>query len=152
VESQFQMPVGRQDLFQQLSPLDRLSTVAISQDGHIVLTGRDSEARFWDAGTGRPIGHSISHPAPVRGALFSANGKTVLTVTDSQARMWDAATGQPLGPPFHPEGTIEQRNRLIFGGQLLHSSRTIVRMTTGRGLETSGMLASLFLCPGEASI
>jgi hypothetical protein len=61
--------------------------------------GRKSEARIWDAATGRP-GAVFPHSSPVSTVAFSSDGKTILTgCQDGTVRRADPATGRFLGRP-----------------------------------------------------
>jgi WD40 repeat protein len=98
-------------VLQQWEPAS-LRAVTYSPDGKTVLTGRaalfgrSSEARLWEAATGKPIGEPLVHEAGVTGAAFSPDGKTVLTTSSGTPRRWDAATGQPLVEPLWHENFL----------------------------------------------
>jgi WD40 repeat protein/serine/threonine protein kinase len=79
----------------------RVQTVAVSPDGHTVLTGgTDGLACLWDMDTGERL-HDLHHDGAVTTAAFSPDGRTILTGgRDRQARRWDVASGQPLGEPL----------------------------------------------------
>jgi len=73
------------------------STVAISPDGTLVLTGAiDGVVQLWDrrTGRGRVVGR---HHAEVHEAAFSPDGLTFLTASvDKTARLWDSNSGRVL--------------------------------------------------------
>ncbi|HXJ56675.1 MAG TPA: serine/threonine-protein kinase [Verrucomicrobiae bacterium] len=67
-----------------------------SVGGPLVFAPR-SDARVWNAGTGRPVSVPMQHGNGVSSARFSPDGFRVLTTSlDNTARVWDATTGQPL--------------------------------------------------------
>jgi WD40 repeat protein/predicted Ser/Thr protein kinase len=103
--------------------------VAISSDGTTVavaeVSSKDvqgissyaSQARLWNAASGKPIGSPIKHPpAPALAGLpsliqalaFSPDGKTLLTGgSDRMARRWEVLSGKEIsGPLEHPESIL----------------------------------------------
>jgi WD40 repeat protein len=70
----------------------------LSPDGKCVVSGGPTDARVWDAATGKAFGLPLRHESVVRAIAFSPNGNTILTGSrDPVARLWDAATGQLVG-------------------------------------------------------
>jgi WD40 repeat protein/serine/threonine protein kinase len=70
----------------------------LSPDGKCIVSGGPTEARLWDAATGKAFGLPLRHESVVRAIAFSPDGKTILTGSrDRVARLWDAATGQLVG-------------------------------------------------------
>jgi WD40 repeat protein len=62
----------------------------IHPGGKLVLTARESIARFWDAVTGRPIGPPLDHPLGIRSLAFRPDGRYLATCcNDEWARLWD---------------------------------------------------------------
>jgi WD40 repeat protein len=112
-------------------------TAVFSPDGTRVVTAGLggpissglSTVRIWDATTGAPVGHLITHDQAVSAAVFNPDGTRIVTAVfspdgtrivtagyDDMARVWDARTGEPLSPPlrhrdvvrcaaFSPDGT-----------------------------------------------
>jgi WD40 repeat protein/uncharacterized caspase-like protein len=112
---------------------DSVTAVAISPDGHFVLTGSHDAVRLWDAKANTeirsfsvpskrpPIWYSRGegprpNPPRVNSAAFSPDGRFVLTGgADQTARLWDAQTGalmrsfvghsnEVLSVAFSPDG------------------------------------------------
>jgi len=81
---------------------DRVTTLAISPDGKLVLTGcADHKVHFWDIVSGAPSGPPLAHSGHVSAAAFDADGGIVVTGSrDHTARMWDLGTRRPIGPPL----------------------------------------------------
>jgi WD40 repeat protein len=100
----------------------QVRAVAFTADGRILATGGvinevDSETgvprspggevRLWQAATGRPLGASLPHPAPVWSMAFSPGGRTLLTgCEDGNARFFAVASGALIGKPLAHEGTV----------------------------------------------
>jgi WD40 repeat protein len=97
--------------------------VAISPDGHTILTGNaDGTAQFWDA-RGNPRDIRLRHEGAVLTVAFSPDGKSVLTGSaDKTARLWDAVTGKPLGPPLREVDRVEL-------GAISPDGRTVLTLT-----------------------
>src|SRR5262249_49984411 len=96
-----------------LQHTDWVWTVALSPDGHTVLTGsKDTTARRWDVHTGAAVGEPLRHDDPVWAAAFSPHGRFILTGSGSragtrgEARLWAARTGHPVTPPLPHSGQV----------------------------------------------
>lgn len=86
---------ARPDLVVQLAP-GNVRCVAFSPDGSLVLTGA-SDARLWDATSGRLVRCFRNHTQPVTSAAFSPDGRHILTGSlDRTARLWEAASGDEI--------------------------------------------------------
>jgi len=95
---------------------DRVTAVAISPDGRLILTGsKDKTARLWASATGTQVAVLSGHTGPVNAVAFSPDGKLVVTGSDDlTARLWEAATGKSVvtlageasAVAFSPDGQI----------------------------------------------
>jgi WD40 repeat protein len=80
----------------------KISWLALSPDGTVILAGGGNEARLLEAATGKSFGAPLSHRGYIRAVAFSNDGRTILTGSaDNTARLWDVATGAPVGEPLH---------------------------------------------------
>jgi WD40 repeat protein len=71
-----------------------MNRVALSPDGHVVVTALGNQVRRWEANTGRPLGSPVVHTQEVHGVAFSPDGRLLATgCNDGKARLWDADTG-----------------------------------------------------------
>ena len=80
-----------------------ITSVSYSPDGTKILTSSDdTNARIWDAATGRPLRILVARDT-LNGAGFSPDGTEVVTACeDGTAVIWNAASGSPvmtLGTP-----------------------------------------------------
>jgi WD40 repeat protein/serine/threonine protein kinase/tetratricopeptide (TPR) repeat protein len=98
--------------------------VQFSPDGKTVVATAGSQLRFWDAGTGQPLGPVIAEPAEINSAAFSPDGKLlVLATTDGTVRMRAAPSGKGVGAPMlNPQRTNfavfspDPQARLVLAG------------------------------------
>ena len=88
---------------------DRVTTMAVSPDGKLILTGgADHKVHFWDGVSGAPTGPPLSHDGLVTAAAFDADGTIVVTGSrDRTARMWDMVTRRPIGPRLEHNGLVQ---------------------------------------------
>jgi WD40 repeat protein len=73
-----------------------INSVAISPDGHQLLTGSlDASAWLWDIQTGQVLQRFSHDPGGVANVTFSPDGHFVLTSGwDGTAKLWDARSGE----------------------------------------------------------
>jgi WD40 repeat protein len=72
-----------------------VTDVVLSPDRRLVVTtSRDTDARLWDAQTGRLVRVLRGHFGPVWSAAFSPDGRWILTAGPSTAGLWRAQTGR----------------------------------------------------------
>lgn len=70
----------------------RLTALAISPGGEIVVSGSsDKTAKVWSGETGELL-HTLPHDAAVYGV--AASGELILTASDAGAFLWDRGTGE----------------------------------------------------------
>jgi WD40 repeat protein len=88
----------RPELLLPLGHSQDITSVALSEDSRLVLTGSwDNTARLWDVQTGLTLQTFSGHAREIRSVALSSDGRRVLTGSmDDTARQWDAATGQVL--------------------------------------------------------
>nr|NMG11688.1 hypothetical protein [Brasilonema sp. UFV-L1] len=80
---------------------DSVSSVAVSPDGKMIVTGsHDKTVRLWDI-QGNPIGQPFQgHAHWVSSVVISPDGKMIVTGSgDKTVRLWDTQ-GNPIGQPF----------------------------------------------------
>jgi WD40 repeat protein/class 3 adenylate cyclase/tRNA A-37 threonylcarbamoyl transferase component Bud32 len=77
---------------------DRITSVAISQDGRIGLSGSyDNTLKLWDLTTGKLERRFIGHTGHVNSVVFCPDGITALSgSSDNTLILWDLATAKQL--------------------------------------------------------
>jgi WD40 repeat protein len=85
-----------------------IMAVAISSDGHAILTGgTDKKALLSDATTGRPLCPPLQHEGTVNAVAISSDGRHLATGSaDGRAQLWDRATGQRIGPALVHDSSV----------------------------------------------
>ena len=142
-------------------------SAAFSPDGKRIVTGGgefgsqgvpvQTEAKVWDAATGRQLFAISGHQSPVWSVAFSPDGKRIVSGSrDGMVRVSDAATGQEVltlkcdselaSVAFSPDG-----KRIVSGGGPVK----VWDATTGQELLTfhrhaSGVLGVAFSPDGKA--
>ncbi len=103
-----------------LKPTGELKSAQFSPDGSRILTVAGSEARVWDAQTGRPVSEEMKHRMAIQSAQFSLDGKRIVTASmDKTARVWDAQTGQPLTDPMTHSNGVASADFSMDGMRIL---------------------------------
>jgi WD40 repeat protein len=100
---QFTEVVARRDTLKIIQTPDVVRSVAVSPDGHRLVSGSyDHTLRLWNADTGQPIESPLTgHTDVVRSVAFSADGHRIVSGSnDRTLRVWDADTGQQIGAPL----------------------------------------------------
>lgn len=84
---------------------DRVSALAFSRDGKMLLSGsEDQTVRLWESDTGFALGMPFSLPCPVYRVAFSADGKTILAQgPDKIVRLWNAPGSDAIRPPLQQD-------------------------------------------------
>ncbi|WP_437205088.1 protein kinase domain-containing protein [Planctomicrobium sp. SH664] len=116
----------QQQLFELPQATLYVHAVAWSPDQRVIVTGGNDPQgliRFWDAASGRELGHANGHHDAVVSVHFSPDGKQLLSTSyDQTAKLWDLTT---LSAPrelqtltghnwwvwdaaFHPEFNLQQ--------------------------------------------
>lgn len=112
----------------------RITGLAVSPDGKIVIAGQCCSTHVWDVATGKILlrlpGHESDHGwSPDVSFAFGAGGKTFFSGgSDGWVRRWDAATGRELarykgcGYSYHAVAVSPDGKTVAAGGQdhLIH--------------------------------
>ena len=78
----------------------------------VLTASEDMTARFWDAGTGRPLGAPLRQQGVVGLASFSSDGELIATASDDHtARIWDVRVGRPRIAPMRHHGPVRRGGR-----------------------------------------
>jgi WD40 repeat protein/uncharacterized caspase-like protein len=82
----------------QLGHSDFITSVAVSANGRLVVTGsEDRTACIWDAATGKEIRSLKGHTKEISDVAFSPDGRYVLTGSyDLTVRLWETETGREV--------------------------------------------------------
>ncbi len=102
---------------------DRISTVAFSPDGRLVLSASwDGTARLSAADNSR-IQLSVRHGDRVNTARFDPTGQRFVTASDDgNARVWSVSTGAPLSPPLSHTSAVRTAEFSSDGQWILTAS------------------------------
>lgn len=81
----------------RLQPEDDVTTVALSSQGHYLLTvSKYATVGIWEVMSGRLVAR-LNHGAEVTKVAFSFDGRCVMTAgTDNTARVWETVSGRQL--------------------------------------------------------
>lgn len=124
---------------------ERISTVALSDDGKVIAAGVGKVIRLWSAATGQPIrdlpGHGIYQTSVL---AFAPGGAKLLASTayDQHVRLWDVELGKELhavarkgagAVAFTPDG-----KSLAVGGKWGEEGIALYDVATFRKLRTFG--------------
>ena len=86
---------------------DRVTDLALADDGTLATASADGEVAIWEAGEGAKIA-SLEHPAHVSSLLLSPDGKTLATASwDGKARAFDMETRKLRQEFSHLSGDFE---------------------------------------------
>lgn len=116
------------DTGQQLHALEghkgMIQSVAVSTDGHYVLSGgRDTIPILWDVRTGRAIRRFFGHTDKVWCVAFLPNGqRAVSSGSDRTIRIWDIESGKELSPGFTDRPAANQWLAVSLEGHRLLAS------------------------------
>jgi hypothetical protein len=87
--------------------------------GKVVTVSADSNARLWDARTGRPLSDPLAHGGEIFSIEFSPDGRRVLTASqDKTAVVWDVADGR--------KEAVLQHAAAVFAARFSADGRQIV--------------------------
>ena len=102
-DEQVKVPLADQGKVEIVPPVphsQRVTSVAFSPDGSLVLSGSDDgKLKLWQASTGRLIrtlrGHARVNGSGVSSVAFSPDGKWALSGgSDTAVKLWDVVTGE----------------------------------------------------------
>ena len=106
--------------------LSTVTSLALSKDGHLVITGSsDGTIALWDRVNGAPRSDYLRLGKPVRAVTFSGDGRRFAVATDESVIVGDVATRAIIGPRLATQG---------FGGALAldeHGTRVAVSFADG---------------------
>lgn len=113
-----------------------LSSVAISNDGKMVVTGSwDRTVRRWKANSGESIGYPMKTYGPVRSVAISNDGKMIVSgLDDNTAFRWKAHSGEDVFE-FH-DGQSETSPLVQYGnssGEIRYRFGTCIMLPAGYG-------------------
>src|SRR5262249_35805072 len=92
----------------------KVTAVATSREGNLVLTAAQGVAQLWEVATGKP-GPTFRPPGVLDAIALSPDGQTVLTADypreggfsrETTIRLWDARSAHQLTPTCHLKGML----------------------------------------------
>ncbi len=138
------------------APGGQISALALSRDGHWLVTAGKAAPIAWDASALRRVS-VVGHRGAVTGLAFSADGTRFVSGSgDHTLRMWSVATGTELRRV--PVGTLRCSDGVaIVGDDLLAScdDSTLRRWSRGRDvavLKTNGWLRTIAMSRDDATL
>jgi serine/threonine protein kinase len=101
-------PASGRELQRFLGHTDAVRSLAVSKDGHQVLSGGDDRAlRLWDVQNGREIARFTGHRARVTSVALSGDGRWAVSGSQDQTlRLWEVATGREVRCFAVPRGQV----------------------------------------------
>jgi WD40 repeat protein/uncharacterized caspase-like protein len=102
----------RPELFVQTGHTRSVSTIALTRDGKVLVTGgNDATIRFWDVVTGRELRRLRLHAIDVVCVALSHDDKQLASLdSDRNLKIWDVATGEVL----HTTTLTLSANMVVF--------------------------------------
>ncbi|MCX6147676.1 MAG: T9SS type A sorting domain-containing protein [Candidatus Kapabacteria bacterium] len=108
-----------------LGHTSNVSSVDISQDGNIIVTGSsDNTAKIWDVVTGKEIHSLTGHTSWLNSVAISQDGSKIVTGSgDNTAKIWDVNTGKVIrtliGHSDHVYGVAisVEGNKIVTGSR-----------------------------------
>jgi len=119
--------------------MDRVTSVSLSADGRLALSGSDKTVRLWEVATGRCLRTFQGHTGLVSSVSLSADGRLALSGSDDHTlRLWEVATGRCLRTFQEHAGDVwsvsfSADGRLALSGGFPKTVR-LWEVTTGRCL------------------
>ncbi|NVN99085.1 MAG: caspase family protein, partial [Geobacteraceae bacterium] len=75
---------------------ERITSIAITQDGRAALTGSYAELKLWNLKSGQELSTFKGRELWGRKVTFTQDAKKFLTATNNNIKLWDVATGNEL--------------------------------------------------------
>jgi len=99
---------------------------------------------MWDARTGKPLGHPLTHSKSVRSARFSPDGTKVLTASeDGTACVWDGMTASPISAPVKADWWLTFADFSGDGSRFVTAGHGTVKLWDIRGNALPGLQDNL---------
>ncbi len=81
---------------QVLEHANSVSSVALTPDGRLALTGSDGTGRLWELASGRCLGTLEGHTDDIQSVALTPDGRLALTGSEDSTRLWELASGRCL--------------------------------------------------------
>jgi WD40 repeat protein len=98
------------------------SSVAVSQDGKMLLSGHNGLAMLWDTQSSRVLANLQGHESHVVGVAFLAGGPRVASADSKEIIVWDTTSGKKVASWTAPGGNIQRLAAAPDGRRLVTSS------------------------------